>query len=411
MPKELARRYYLLAALMYGGVNANAAMYTVFLEKNGMTVAEIYQIKAVYFVTVFFCALFAGALADWFGRKALAMTACVLFMVSMLGYTISGSFWQFVAAEVIFAGAQACANSAITPWFVDSAREKDYGGPLHRYISTSWFFSNFTALITGWVGGFLAKQSMNWTWLFAAAIFVLGFFIAWRMMREEYRWEYRKPKELKLSVTWKDFWVRMGKSLRFGFGNMRIVFIMVVVFFVYFAFQAPNLMWQIHFRDWAPDAGDRTRIVVQICVFLMFGAFSAPYLIRYVVCERKSLLICAGLIAGGVICSGFEGFSDVLIAFLLCHLGRGGFSVIKDANMQHVIDEAHPPEELRATIGALETMAYHAGSAVGHITWGILLPGVSVQTAWVSSGSILAVVVICLVPFAFSLQNGNGNGK
>lgn len=399
MIAKIVRQYYILAVLLYGGVNATAAMYTTFLISRGLDMSDVYLVRFAYFATLLLFEFPTGVLADWLGRKTLILVSCALFVPGMIVYASCDGFWAFVCAEVLIAMAQACANGACEAWFVDRINHHNGGEALlNTRFASAWVYRHFSALLAGAIGGWLADKSMLYPWIFACIFFGVAFLFALVSMREE----YFAQKHLPMCQVWSDLKSRARTSLIYGLTNANLRFIMLVVFGVYFAVMAPNLMWQPYFAQWVPDNTTQGLIWVGISVCLMFGALLAPQLVNGLASERRALIVCCAIIAGGIIGMACFGFPMALVAFLAYQVARGALGATKDPFLHHSIEG----KEQRAAVSSFESASYHGGGAIGLLTWGVLMKEASIQTSLMASGAMLLGLVILLAPFVFLWKNG-----
>ena len=131
-------------------------------------------------------ALFAGRLADRYGRKALLIVSSVLFIISAWGSGVAGSTAEFVVYRIL-GGLAVGAASVMAPAYISEVALARYRGMLTSVqqiaiISglTASFFSNY--FLAESAGGSTAEFWMGyetWRWMFWVELIPAGiFFIA-----------------------------------------------------------------------------------------------------------------------------------------------------------------------------------------------------------------------------------------
>lgn len=398
MQKRIDREYYLLVALLYGGVNAPAAVYTTYLLMHGLSQADVFLVRLVYFGTLVLLEFYAGVLSDWLGRRALVIAACTLFIANMVMFGSFQTFWPFVFAEFVGAVGQTCANRACEAWYVDRSNHYSGGSDehtfFHRRFSSAWVLKHLMSLFAGAVGGYLSYQWAPAAWFFGALFFSGGLVFAVVSMREEYFVRSR----ISFCDAHKIFLARAQQSFKLGWNNPDVMFLSVVMFGLAASVMSANLLWQPYFRQWAGNDAAQGLIWGGMSASLMLGSFLAPTLMWGVACERKCLLACAAIVAVGMGTTVYLDFPTAFAAFFPYQAARGSVGVIKDSLLARSIKGA----EQRAAIASFESIAYHGGGFVVLIVWGVFVRDVSIQTAWtVSAIGLVSLVVV----MAFTLPH------
>src|SRR3989344_9079526 len=122
MSKKITLRYYLLAALYYGGLNMTSAMFMTFLLMRGLDERSAMIAYAFYFAALTSIEIPTGAGSDVGGRKNAFMLACTLSATSMIVYSFSESFWTFALAATLGGFGAAFANGTLDSWFATQMR-------------------------------------------------------------------------------------------------------------------------------------------------------------------------------------------------------------------------------------------------------------------------------------------------
>lgn len=137
-----------------------------------------------------FGALFAGTLADIFGRRALLIVSSVLFIISAWGSGIAGSSFEFVIYRLI-GGLAVGAASVMAPAYISEIAPAQYRGRLTTIQQIAIIVGLFTAFVSNYLLANTAGASTAefwwgyeaWRWMFwielapAALFFVALLFI------------------------------------------------------------------------------------------------------------------------------------------------------------------------------------------------------------------------------------------
>lgn len=389
MVAQIVRYYYVIVALLYSGVNATSAMYALYLLAYGLDKSDVLVVKAVYFGTMLVCIFPTAVLSDWLGRKSLLLSSCAFFASGMLTFAFGGGYWWFISGEIMLGLGQACANAACGSWFVDSVTHHSAKYEhFDKHFSLAWTIRHLTALVAGWVGGWLAARSMQYTWFFAASFFFVLFLFAFVLMHEPYL--------AKTPIVFREVWGELKKrtrtSYRCAVANGAIRYVVAAVFGLNLAITAVNLMWPPYFEMWVPAKEDLGLIWAGVAASQMLGAYLATSIVNGFACQRKALLLCLLLVAGGIISAAVFDFPKALAAFCIYMAARGAFGAIIDSFVHKSIEG----NEHRAAEASFESLAYHAGGTVGLILWVAIPNDVSIPTVWTVSGIVLLGLVVLL---------------
>jgi len=357
-----------------------SAMYVSFLISNGLDLFEINLVNLVFYVTLFLTEIPTGAFADVFGRKVSHITACALLAISMLVYGLSSSFIFFAVAESIGAVALTFSSGAFDSWFVDRIKHYGYNGKLDKAFARAGQIGRVCGIASAYVGAALADINMVIPWFAASALFVVSGLVA-LFIKEE----YFVRQKLSLTAGLRDMGKTIQSSLCYCRDNLNVRFVIIITTIQLFVLQAPNMQWQPFFKRWLSGQIGLGIIYVLISVSVLLGSFVAPWLLRKVRCERKTLLMTQSLIALGIILPVLsERFLPALLIFLVHEFARGIFDPIKKSYLHQNITQKE-----RATIQSFESMAHHLGGAGGLLISGLLAKSFGISVSWVVVGMAL----------------------
>lgn len=385
MIKKIIAEYYVLTALSRAGHSVICATYVMYLLSHGLDLFEINMVNFAFFLTLSLAEIPTGAFADVFGRKLSFIVSCALFSLGMLIYALSDTVGGFLAAEVVGAIGATFASGAFRAWFVDKLRHHGYTGKLDRIFARASQIGSVAQIVFATIGAILADISNVLPWYTAAFITFSCGFVA-MFLKEEYFVREKFSFKNGLSAIKKT----VISSVRYGYSDQKVRFVLVLVTVQILAVQAPNMQWQPLFKQWLPNQTSLGFLFSAISISMMIGAGIAPIILRKLKCQKKTLAVFQIIIGLGIVASTlFNSFIVAIIAFLLHEVARGAFGPIKDAYLHENI----PPKE-RATIESFESLAHHSGGAVGLLLTGVIAKNLGMSLTWIISGSFLILFTL-----------------
>lgn len=75
----------------------------LFFQENGLSLKEIFILQSVFMITLTLWEIPSGYMSDYWGRKKTAVLAGLCYVISVLTYAFSHSYWGFLAGEIILA--------------------------------------------------------------------------------------------------------------------------------------------------------------------------------------------------------------------------------------------------------------------------------------------------------------------
>lgn len=151
-------------------LNLVMPIVVLFYKSNGMSMQDIFTLKAIYSFTLMFFEIPTGYFADLVGRKKSILVGSVLGTAGYLIYSVSNGFNQFVIAEVALGISLSLVSGADSAMLFDTLRA---GGKTSKYTRLEGKITssgNFAEAIAGIIGGLLAVISLRTPFFFQAAI-------------------------------------------------------------------------------------------------------------------------------------------------------------------------------------------------------------------------------------------------
>lgn len=384
MDKNTIRCYLALSFTKRLAMSFIAATYVTFLIANGLDLFQVNLVNLVFFVTMFACEIPTGAIADVFGRKFSFLCSCFLLTISMLVYSYSTTLQGFIAAEFIGAVGVTCESGAFQAWAVDRLKQSGFKGLLETVFSKEQQLGQAALIIGSISGAFLADKNIVLPWIVGGAGSFLAGVFAIFFMEENFT---RKPHTLASAL--KSLMYTAHTGINYGLRSSAVRFIFLIGVAQSFAIQAPNMQWQPFFARHIPNQLGLGFIFAGIALSAMLGSKLAPWLLGKSGSEKKALLITQVIIGFGILFAALAGrwFSLAISIFLFHEVARGLFIPIKSKYLNDNI-----PSKERATIISCESIAHHLGGAIGLVVSGAVAQYVSIESAWILSGSSLMAI-------------------
>ncbi len=155
-------------------LNLVMPVIVLFYNSNGLTMQDIFTLKAIYSVALMMLEIPAGYFADISGRKNSIMIGSVLGFGGYLIYTGMSGFWSFVLAEIILGAGMSLVSGADSAMLYDTLSSVGKGDRFTRYEGRITSFGNFAEAFAGIAGGILAASSLILPFYFQTGVSFLA---------------------------------------------------------------------------------------------------------------------------------------------------------------------------------------------------------------------------------------------
>jgi MFS family permease len=142
-------------------MNLVMPVIVLFYKSNGMSMREIFQLQAVYSLTLMFFEIPTGYFADKAGRKTSILMGAFLGVAGYLIYSSSFGFWNFVIAEVALGIGQSLVSGADSAMLYDTLLADRQTDKYTRFEGRVTSVGNFAEAFAGIIGGLLAVSSLR----------------------------------------------------------------------------------------------------------------------------------------------------------------------------------------------------------------------------------------------------------
>lgn len=375
--------YVGFSALLNTAIALHSTVYTLYLISKGLNLFEVNLVNVVFYVTLSLFEIPTGAYADIFGRKSSLVLSAAVQAAGCLVYFSSNHIWGFMLAESILAIGVTLMSGAFDAWAVDRLKHFGHEGDLAKIFVKKARWQQFSSIVAGFAGAYLGSVYLGLPWLLSGILLIGIAILAQVVLKEEY---------FSRSVT----------SMRHGLVSMKgiakdsfylglklkpVKFLLALGLVQYASIMAYNMQWQ----PWFEQAFQSRQLLgwlwVGMSLAVLFGNKLVVWLREKSGGVEKALLVSQLAIAlFGAITVWVPVFGLSLLSFLLHEVPRGTFRPLSDAYLHK-----HVPSGQRATLGSFQSMAHHAGGAVGLAVSGLVAQRFGIPAAWYVSSLTLVV--------------------
>jgi MFS family permease len=383
--KDTKSVYYFVLALRNLAVGFMSATYTLFLLKSGLNPLQMNVVNASFMIANFIFEIPTGVYADFFGRKKSYLIHCLLLALSLFIYFLSKSLPFFILAEIVAAAAFTFASGALDAWLVDNVGE-DWVTRTDYIFAQSQFFSKFTLIGGGILGGYIGSIGLAYPFLVGSIIAVLTFLAALYFMEEK----LEKRREVSFAEGLKQMSFIAKDSFHYGIRNKVILWLMISTFVSFFAFQPLNMFWAPRFNQML---GDKISLMgwlwAGLSLFMMFGNALSKNLVKRKVSYWKVMIITSLFLGLPIIFSSVNTlFALAVSGFLFHEIGRG-----LDRPMKASYINKYIPSDKRATLISFDSMVGKAAAAMGLLFFGYFAKKTSFEASWFLAGAVLLFLI------------------
>jgi MFS family permease len=171
MPFSVKRNLFALYLIKVAKwMNLVMPVIVLFYKSNGMGMREIFQLQAVYSLTLMFFEIPTGYFADRVGRKTSILMGTFAGVAGYLVYSLSFGFWSFVIAEVALGIGQSLVSGADSAMLCDTLLAGKQSDKYTRFEGRITSAGNFAEAFAGIIGGLLAVSSLRTPFYVQAAV-------------------------------------------------------------------------------------------------------------------------------------------------------------------------------------------------------------------------------------------------
>ncbi|MCU4165178.1 MFS transporter [Marinilabiliaceae bacterium A049] len=366
----------------------------LFYQDLGFSVEESFQLKAIYSIAIVIFEIPSGYAADVLGRKKTLIIGSILGTLGFAIYSVTSSFYAFMAAELILGVGQSFISGADSALLYDSlkadGREKEY----LKYEGRNFSVGNFSEAIAGFMGGALAEWSLRMPFVFQTGIAFIAVPAAFMLIEPKL---YTRTQK----ATWADIWnvvkyaMLKNKSLRYNIIYSSIIGSATLSM----AWVYPLYLKEVGFRE--IHIGTTSTVLNLIVGFTTLAAYKI---------ERKlkpkstvfgtTIIITAAFILAGVIHSYW-----VLPVLVVFYFSRGIATPVLKDYINRITSS-----EIRATVLSIRSLLIRAFFSILAPMFGYVTDRLSLSQAFMIIGAVFMVLTSSSIfLFLKSLEEGSND--
>lgn len=170
-------------------INSALRMFLVFMpilvlfyQDNGLSMSQVLILQAVFSVMVLAFEIPSGYFSDIVGRKKSLIIGSLLGTVGYIVYSLSGSFYEFLIAEIILGFGISFVSGADSAMLYDTLLELKDQDKFKKSQGRMMSAANFSEGFAGIIGGFLAVVGLRLPFFIMSAVFLSSALISFTLV-------------------------------------------------------------------------------------------------------------------------------------------------------------------------------------------------------------------------------------
>ncbi len=322
----------------------------LFWQANGLSLTKIMILQSLFAISIVFWELPTGVFADKFGRKKSLVLGAFFLAAGLLVYSLGFTFWQFFAAEFIWAIGLCFISGADSAFIYDTLKQTKKEKNFKKVWGNATSFSLAAAAIGAIIGGFIATYSLRVGWYLSTISMIFLFFVALT---------FKEPKHYR-RVKRQNYWEHTLESFRESFMNKNLLFVLLFSSLLSVVSKISLWFYQPYMQQSGLPLFYFGIVWASFSIFAIGGSKYA-YNIERILGEKGSLWLMVALMVLSLI---FMSYWFVIFGFAFIFIQQivRGFSepVLQDYSHNHISDSRK-----RATLLSIQSLA---GSLVFAIT-------------------------------------------
>jgi MFS family permease len=170
------------------------SVITIFWRSHGMNLFDIFLLQAIFAVSIAIFEIPTGFIGDQLGRKKTLLLGYLIIAGGWILYAFSGTFWQFVIAEVSLGLGFGFFSGTDSSLVFESLHEEKRTDSFTRIEGKQLGFGHAAEALSALIGGFCASfLSIAMLMLFSSCAAGLAVVLCFRLTEPERR-PYRHPR-------------------------------------------------------------------------------------------------------------------------------------------------------------------------------------------------------------------------
>jgi MFS family permease len=353
----------------------------LFYQDNGLSMQEIFILKAIYSLAIVVLEIPSGWMADVWGRRKTLILGTILGSAGFMMYSFSYGFWAFILAEIILGAGHSFVSGADSAMLYESLKAEKQTDKYVKHEGRISSAGNFAEAIAGIAAGFLAAISLRspfYAQFFVAFMAVpAAFFLleppilkgihtqSVKGMAREIKNALLRQKELRIAIL-----------LSAVTGSATLTFAWLVQPF----FKEVGL--PVEFFGVAWTALNLSAGVSSAYAFKLAGRFS----------RLHETLFIAAMLSLGYFFSGFAIVREGIFFLFVFYIVRGFAGPV----FKHYLN-MYTPSNMRATVLSARDLIIRSFFAITSPFLGWLIDHISLNMAFMFAGSVYFISVMIII--------------
>jgi len=399
-PAALERRFVLLTALRWLPVGLLIPISVLYALDRGLGIAELGLAASIQGIVVLILELPSGGLADSWGRRPVLIAASSVSLIAVVTLSFAQSFPAFVAVYALQGVFRALDSGALEAWFADAAIAAGGRATVDKGLAAAG-----AAIGIGIGGGAILSSGITLIapalgvdplqlpiWMSAALTAgYLGVVIAFvhedRIARAS----------TTLATALRGVPRMLGDGIRLLRSSRILRALIGVELFWGFGMYAFESLTPVKLADVVGDADAAAAMLgpVTAAGWLLFsggsalmralsGRFNVALMAALFRVLQGATVVALGLVAGP---------TGVIVAFIACYAAHGASNPLHNTLLH-----AQVTGQNRATVLSMNSMIAFPAGSLGAIVLGGIAGGVSLTTAFIVAGIVLALAAPLYLP-------------
>jgi MFS family permease len=358
----------------------------LFYSSHGLSLSQILTLQSVYSLAIVLFEIPSGYLADIWGRKNTLIIGAIFAFIGFLIYSLSGSFWYFLIAEIILGIGQSFVSGTDSAMLYDSLLSINQENKYSKLEGRLSGMGNFAEAIAGILGGFLGAISLQLPYMVQAGVVFIAIPAAMLLINPPLHAQQRKASLSELLKIVKFVgWDNKNLRTELLFSSIIGVSTLTLAWFAQPFFKRENIPTEMYGVIWA---------VLNLSVGIS-SVFS--YKLEYWLSAKGIGWI---ILTGMSVCFMLIGFIPgygVLAAILVAYWVRGIATPVLKTFVQR-----SAPSEYRATILSLRNFVIRILFAATGPFLGFMSDHFSLETAM---RTMAVLLFLSALPLVIKLSN------
>jgi len=336
----------------------------IYFRNLGFSFFKIAVITSTFGISMFLFEIPTGAFADNLSRKYSVIIGFIISGISVIFIPLVNNFYLLLLLWTLTGLGMTFISGAEEAWVIDNLNHYDRKDLHHEFFIKSQSIASLGAVFAPIIGAILVKiYSISILWYVFGFGFILSAIILWFFGKEMY-----KPEKSSISATLRKTWSKSRDGLKFSFKQKTIFLLMLGGIFVGLM-ACGDIGWQPFLVSLSMPVPVLGVLYSVMAALLIITPFLSKLLFKIKV---KNVLAASAFIRMILLLSLLLIYPPFyLVASAICILDSV-FKTLKDPLAQTYFHK-FVPEDVRATVVSVGSMASHITYSVFELGAGVLL--------------------------------------